>query len=77
MIYCFAGFISTKSSAAAGNYGLFDQVEALRWVKNNIQFFGGDPSKVTIFGESAGGASVSFLTISPLAEGNNNHGLHF
>merc|ERR1711959_87534 len=51
------------------NFGLLDQVKALEWVKDNIESFGGDPSKVTIFGESAGGASVLALMVSPLSEG--------
>lgn len=53
----------------SGNYGIEDQIVALRWVKNNIAEFGGDPSKVTIFGESAGAISVSMLCASPLAKG--------
>ena len=49
----------------SGNYGLLDQIEALRWIKRNIGAFGGDPSKVTIAGESAGGLSVMYLMASP------------
>lgn len=52
-----------------GNLGLLDQAEGLRWVQRNIQHFGGDPDKVTIFGESAGGASVHYHILSPLTKG--------
>ncbi|XP_075045384.1 fatty acyl-CoA hydrolase precursor, medium chain-like isoform X2 [Mixophyes fleayi] len=63
------GFFSTGDEAARGNYGLLDQVAALRWVQENIDSFGGDPQSVTIFGQSAGGVSVSSLVLSPLARG--------
>ncbi|XP_017881679.1 cholinesterase 1-like [Ceratina calcarata] len=63
------GFLNVDHEVASGNQGLKDQVMALRWIKENISSFGGDPDNVTIFGESAGSASVHYLTISPLAEG--------
>ncbi|XP_072027689.1 cholinesterase 1-like [Amphiura filiformis] len=63
------GFLSTADEVLPGNLGMFDQVEALKWVQKNIAVFGGDPDRVTIFGISAGGASSSLHTLSPLSKG--------
>ena len=61
------GFATTGDAAAAGNFGMLDQVEALNWTQENIKHFGGDPDQVTIFGVSAGGTSVSLHMLSPLS----------
>uniref|UniRef100_A0A8D3AWK6 Carboxylic ester hydrolase n=1 Tax=Scophthalmus maximus TaxID=52904 RepID=A0A8D3AWK6_SCOMX len=63
------GFLSTGDSSLPGNYGLWDQHAAIAWVHRNIRSFGGDPDNVTLFGESAGGASVSFQMLSPQNKG--------
>jgi para-nitrobenzyl esterase len=69
------GFLATPELSresghdASGNYGILDDIAALQWVQRNIAAFGGDPSKVTIGGQSAGAGSVGFLSMSPLAKG--------
>ena len=69
------GFLSTGDDAMPGNFGLKDQVEALKWVKRNIVKFNGDPEKITITGFSAGGASVHLFYLSPLTKGIFNNGI--
>ena len=57
------------SKDVSGNYGILDQIQSLKWIKQNIAQFGGDPDNVTIFGQSAGAGSVRTLCESPLARG--------
>ncbi|GAB1293542.1 Carboxylic ester hydrolase [Apodemus speciosus] len=63
------GFFSTGDQHARGNWGYLDQVAALRWVQQDIVHFGGNPDRVTIFGESAGGTCVSTHVVSPMSRG--------
>ena len=61
--------LTRENEGSSGNFGLEDMIAGMKWVKNNIARFGGDPSRVTIFGESAGGIAVSMLCASPAAKG--------
>ncbi|XP_041644425.1 bile salt-activated lipase-like [Cheilinus undulatus] len=63
------GFLSTGDSRLPGNYGLWDQHAAIAWVRRNIEGFGGNPDNITIFGQSAGAASVSYQMLSPYSKG--------
>jgi carboxylesterase type B len=63
------GYLSLGSSTVPGNAGMLDQVLALQWVRDNIGYFHGDPSLVTVFGESAGSASIAYHLLSPLSRG--------
>jgi para-nitrobenzyl esterase len=67
--FAFPELTKENADGMVGNYGFMDQIAALKWVQRNISVFGGDPSNVTAFGESAGGFSVSMLLTSPLSKG--------
>ncbi|KAF2900142.1 hypothetical protein ILUMI_06060 [Ignelater luminosus] len=63
------GFLSTEDDVVPGNNGMKDQTAALKWIKENIKYFGGNPDSITITGLSAGGASVHYHYLSPLSKG--------
>ena len=67
--WLFLDELGGKEFSSSKNNGLLDQVAALRWVKNNIENFGGDPDNITIFGESVGSSSVCALMVTPSAKG--------
>lgn len=66
------GFLSTGDENSRGNYGLWDQVLAIKWVHDNIQAFGGDKTRICVFGESAGGYSVGLHLVIPVNRGRIN-----
>ncbi|XP_070495495.1 para-nitrobenzyl esterase-like [Chironomus tepperi] len=63
------GFLASGDAAAQGNWAMKDMIEALRWVRNNIQHFGGNPNSITVFGESAGSVSVHYLLLTQMGAG--------
>lgn len=63
------GYFCTGDPACPGNFGLWDQLAALKWTKANIDAFGGDPARITVFGQSAGAAATDLLALSPLSRG--------
>lgn len=63
------GFLTLADPELPGNYGLMDQLLALKWIQRNIEFFGGDKNKVTLSGHSAGAGDVGLHTLSSLAKG--------
>ncbi|KAJ8015011.1 hypothetical protein DPEC_G00021710 [Dallia pectoralis] len=69
MLHFTQGFLSTGDQAAKGNYGLLDQIQALRWISENIGYFGGDSNRITVFGSGIGASCVSLLTLSHHSEG--------
>lgn len=66
---CYQGFLSTEDEVVPGNNGLKDQSLAMKWIKENIKYFGGNPDSITLTGLSAGAASVHYHYLSPWSKG--------
>uniref|UniRef100_A0A914QIF1 Carboxylic ester hydrolase n=1 Tax=Panagrolaimus davidi TaxID=227884 RepID=A0A914QIF1_9BILA len=73
----YLGFLTTNDETALGNYGMWDQLMAIKFIKNNIANFGGDPENITLLGQSAGGVAVDLLSISPHSRGNTTFSTDF
>lgn len=71
----FSGFLSSGDRVSPGNYGLKDQLLVLKWIKNNIKYFGGDENRVTLYGQSAGAASILYHVVSPNSKGLFHRGI--
>ena len=69
-----SGFLTTEDEHAPGNFGMWDQVQALEFIKRNIFSFRGDPSRVTLMGDGAGGVSVGLHLVSPISYKNGGLG---
>ena len=69
------GLTAESKHHSSGNYGLLDQLAALKWVRENVAKFGGDPGNVTLFGQSAGGVDTAYMVTSPLTKGLIQHGI--
>ena len=69
MLDSITGYGTTSDSEMMGNFGLLDIIQALRFVKENIAAFNGDPNSVTLMGESAGASNAGLLIVSPLSKG--------
>lgn len=67
--FCVSGFLNLGLPECPGNAGLKDQLMAFQWVKENVQFFGGDANNITVFGQSAGASSIHLHMMSPLSDG--------
>lgn len=70
------GFLSTGDRRCPGNFGLWDQLAAFRWIRTNIAAFHGNPENITAFGQSAGAASLDFLSISPKNESKHVYNIY-